>query len=94
MGRVLGATSVYLRGLLADHFGVQETTARWITAEPLTSDGAMGGEWAHTHRRGGIKASELIRRLSSGELDAVIYPGGAGGHWFNWVVEGRRQPDA
>ena len=95
MGRVLGATSVYLRGLLADHFGVGRRDARWITAEPLTSDGAMGGEWAYTHQRGGIKASELIQRLSAGELDAVIYPGGAGGHWFNWVIEGgaSRTPD-
>ena len=95
MGRVLGATSVYLRGLLADHFGVARSDARWVTAEPLTSDGAMGGEWAHTHQRGGMKASELIQRLSAGELDAVIYPGGAGGHWFNWVVEGgaSRTPD-
>ena len=55
----------------------------------------MGGEWAYTHQRGGMKASELIQRLSAGELDAVIYPGGAGGHWFNWVVEGgaSRTPD-
>src|SRR5919108_235643 len=88
MGRVLGATSVYLRGLLADHFGVARSAARWITAEPLASDGAMGGEWIHTHQRGGIKASELIQHLSAGDLDAVIYPGGAGGHWFNWIVEG------
>ena len=95
MGRVLGATSVYLRGLLADHFGVGRKDARWITAEALTSDAAMGGEWAYTHQRGGMKASELIQRLSAGELDAVIYPGGAGGHWFNWVVEGgaSRTPD-
>jgi 4,5-dihydroxyphthalate decarboxylase len=95
MGRVLGATSVYLRALLADDFGVARSAARWITAEPLTSDGAIGGEWAHTHRRGGTKASELIQRLSAGDLDAVIYPGGAGGHWFNWVVEGgaSRTPD-
>jgi 4,5-dihydroxyphthalate decarboxylase len=95
MGRVLGATSVYLRGLLQDHYGVNRNDARWLMAEPLTSDGAMGGEWAHAHQRGGIKASELVGRLSSGELDAVIYPGGAGGHWFNWVVEGgvSRTPD-
>jgi len=95
MGRVLGATSVYLRGLLADHFGVARNAVRWITAEPLTSDSAIGGEWAHTHRRGGMKASELVQRLSAGDLDAVIYPGGAGGHWFNWVVEGgaSRTPD-
>ena len=28
-------------------------------------------------------------------MDAVIYPGGAGGHWFNWVIEGgaSRTPD-
>jgi 4,5-dihydroxyphthalate decarboxylase len=95
MGRVLGATSVYLRGLLADHFGVGRKDARWMTAEALTSDGAMGSEWVYTHQRGGIKASELIQRLSVGELDAVIYPGGAGGHWFNWVVErgASRTPD-
>lgn len=95
MGRVLGATSVYLRGLLADDFGIARRDARWLTAEPLTSDGAMGGEWKYTHQRGGMKASELIQRLSNGELDAVIYPGGAGGHWFNWLVEGgaSRTPD-
>ncbi len=80
---------------MADHFGVARNDARWITAEPLTSDSAMGGEWAYTHQRGGMKASELIQRLSAGDLDAVIYPGGAGGHWFNWVVEGgaSRTPD-
>ena len=95
MGRVFGATSVYLRALLADHFGVARNAARWITAEPLTSDSAIGGEWAYTHQRGGMKASELVQRLSAGDLDAVIYPGGAGGHWFNWVVEGgaSRTPD-
>jgi hypothetical protein len=54
----------------------------------LTSDGAIGGEWAHTYQRGGTKAAELIPRLSNGELDAVLYPGGAGGLWFNWMVEG------
>jgi 4,5-dihydroxyphthalate decarboxylase len=95
MGRVLGATSVYLRGLLQDHYGVHRNDARWLMAEPLTSDGAMGGEWAYTHQRDCIKASELVGRLSTGELDAVIYPGGAGGHWFNWVVKGgvSRTPD-
>lgn len=96
MGRVLGATSVYVRGLLADHFGVARSDARWVTAESLTSDGAMGGEWSHTYKRAGVKASELIRDLSLGKLDAVIYPGGAGGHWFNWIVDGggaSRTPD-
>jgi 4,5-dihydroxyphthalate decarboxylase len=95
MGRVLGATSVYLRGLLQDHYGIRRDNARWVMAERLTSDGAIGGEWVYTHRRDGIKAAELIQRLSAGELDAVIYPGGAGGHWFNWLVEGgaSRTPD-
>src|SRR4029450_4249219 len=49
MGRVLGATSVYLRGLLADHFGVARSAARWISAEPLTSDRAFGGGWGRGH---------------------------------------------
>ncbi len=94
-GRVLGATSVYLRGLLEDHYGVRRSEALWVAAEPLTSDGAMGHEWGRLHARGGFKASEMIQRLSAGELDAVIYPGGAGGHWFNWLVEGgaSRTPD-
>jgi 4,5-dihydroxyphthalate decarboxylase len=96
MGRVLGATSVYVRGLLVNHFGVARSDVRWVTAEPLTSDEAMGGEWSHTYKRVGIKASELIEHLSLGKLDAVIYPGGAGGHWFNWIVENgaaSRTPD-
>jgi 4,5-dihydroxyphthalate decarboxylase len=95
MGRVLGATSVYLRGLLEDHYGVRRDEVRWVMAEPLSSDGAIGTEWVYTHRRVGIKAAELIQRLSAGDLDAVIYPGGAGGHWFNWLVEGgaSRTPD-
>jgi 4,5-dihydroxyphthalate decarboxylase len=95
MGRVLGATSVYLRGLLEDEYGLGRGDARWLAAEPLTSDGAMGQEWKHLHERGGIKASEMIRKLGAGELDAVIYPGGAGGHWFNWLVESgaSRTPD-
>ena len=95
MGRVLGATSVYLRGLLEDLYGLKRSEARWLAAEPLTSDGAMGGEWSYLHARGGFKASELIQRLNSGEIDAVIYPGGAGGHWFNWLAEGNagRTPD-
>jgi 4,5-dihydroxyphthalate decarboxylase len=95
MGRVLGATSVYLRGLLEDQYGVRRDDVRWVMAEPLSSDGAMGAEWMYTHRRAGIKAAELLQRLSGGELDAVIYPGGAGGHWFNWLVEGgaSRTPD-
>ena len=95
MGRVLGATSVYLRGLLQDLYDLKRSEARWIAAEPLTSDGAMGGEWRYLHARGGFKASELIQRLNSGEIDAVIYPGGAGGHWFNWLAQGNasRTPD-
>jgi 4,5-dihydroxyphthalate decarboxylase len=95
MGRVLGATSVYLRGVLEDEYGVGRSDARWVAAEPLTSDGAMGQEWKYLHERGGIKASELLQRLDAGELDAVIYPGGAGGHWFNWLAESgaSRTPD-
>jgi 4,5-dihydroxyphthalate decarboxylase len=94
-GRVLGATSVYLRGILADEYGIGRSEARWLAAEPLTSDGAMGGEWKDLHARGGIKASEMIPKLAAGEIDAVIYPGGAGGHWFNWLVESgaSRTPD-
>jgi 4,5-dihydroxyphthalate decarboxylase len=95
MGRVLGATSVYLRGLLEDEHGIGRADARWLAAEPLASDGAMGGEWKYLRERGGIKAAELIARLAAGEIDAVIYPGGAGGHWFNWLVESgaSRTPD-
>ena len=88
MGRVLGATSVYLRGLLADDYGVTRDRVPWLAAEPVTSDGAMGGEWKYLAERGGFKPSEMMPLLESGKLDAVIYPGGAGGHWFNWVVEG------
>lgn len=92
MGRVLGATSVFLRGLLADEYGVERKKVRWVAAEPLTSDAAMGAEWAHLSERGNLRASELIPKLAGATLDAVLYPGGAGGHWFNWVVEGGASP--
>lgn len=88
MGRVLGATSVFLRGLLAEGYGVERKSVRWIAAEALSSDAAMGAEWAYLSERGNLRASELIPKLTSGTLDAVLYPGGAGGHWFNWLVEG------
>ncbi len=88
MGRVLGATSVFLRALIADDYGASRDKVPWVAAEPITSDGAMGVEWRYLSQRGGIRPPELIPQLEKGELDAVIYPGGAGGHWFNWVVEG------
>ncbi|MGH7831764.1 MAG: hypothetical protein ACREP8_16490, partial [Candidatus Binatia bacterium] len=88
MGRVLGATSVFLRGLLEDEFGVKRSQTRWMAAEPITSDGAMDSEWRYLTQRGGCQASELLSWLSAEKLDALIYPGGAGGHWFNWVNEG------
>jgi 4,5-dihydroxyphthalate decarboxylase len=88
MGRVLGATSVFLRGLLAEEYGVERRSVRWVAAEPFTSDAAMGAEWAYLSERGNLRASNLIPKLAGGTLDAVLYPGGAGGHWFNWLVEG------
>jgi 4,5-dihydroxyphthalate decarboxylase len=88
MGRVLGATSVFLRGLLAEEFGVERSRARWLAAEPIESDGAMDGEWRYLTQRGGCAATELLSWLAADKLDALIYPGGAGGHWFNWVNEG------
>jgi hypothetical protein len=63
-----------------------------MAAEPITSDGAMDGEWRYLSRRGGCQASELMSWLTGGEIDAVLYPGGAGGHWFNWVSEGSGSP--
>ncbi|HEY2990752.1 MAG TPA: hypothetical protein VGL11_23760 [Candidatus Binatia bacterium] len=95
MGRVLGATSVYLRGLLEDEHGIGRSDIRWLAAEPLTSDPAMGGEWKHLSERAGIKAAEMIAKLAADELAAVIYPGGAGGHWFNWLADrgASRTPD-
>ena len=41
MGRVLGATSVYVRGLLQDQYAVRRSEVAWLALEPLTSDGAM-----------------------------------------------------
>jgi len=88
MGRVLSATSVFLRGLLADDFGLDRSQVRWVAGEPVGSDGAIGSEWKYLSKRDGYKTPEMLSLLAAGELDAVMYPGGAGGHWFNWIVEG------
>ncbi|MEE9146598.1 MAG: hypothetical protein V3U27_04290 [Candidatus Tectomicrobia bacterium] len=87
-GRVLSAASVFLRGLLADDYGLDRSQARWVVGEPVESDGAIGSEWKYLSKRGGYKTPEMLSMLAAGDLDAVMYPGGAGGHWFNWIVEG------
>ena len=87
-GRVLSATSVFIRGLLADDFGLDRSQVRWVAGEPVGSDGAIGSEWKYLSKRGGYKTPEMLSLLAAGDLDAVMYPGGAGGHWFNWIVEG------
>jgi len=88
MGRVLGATSVFLRGLLNDEFQIERNQPEWIAAEPLTSDPAIEGEWSFLSTRWNVRPSELIPKLRSGDINAVLYPGGAGGHWFNWLMQG------
>lgn len=89
MSRLLAATAVYLRGVLADDYGVQRAGPTWVAAEPFSSDDALGQEWPYLTRRLGVRAPALLDLLAQGELDAVLYPGGGGGNWFSWLSSGQ-----
>ena len=88
VSRLLAATSVFLRGMLTDDWGIDPKKIRWVASESFTSDDSMGKEWPCMVKRLQIKAWELLPKLVQGELDAVLYPGGGGGQWFHWLAEG------
>ncbi|HLY66287.1 MAG TPA: hypothetical protein VKU60_12190 [Chloroflexota bacterium] len=85
MSRMLAASAVYLRGMLAGAYGLCRDRVTWLAGEPLSSDDSLGSDWPLLDRRLGASAPELLQLLSKGELDAVLYPGGGGGNLYHWV---------
>lgn len=87
VSRLLAATAVYLRGVLASEHGLDSQQATWVAAEPFTSDDSLAAEWPPLRERLGAPAAQLLDQLAAGELDAVLYPGGGGGNWYQWVQD-------
>jgi len=89
VSRVLAATAVYLRGVLSSEYGLERERCTWVAAEPFASDEALPGEWPLLRERLNVRAPELLDLLAQGKLDAVLYPGGGGGNWSEWVEVGQ-----
>jgi hypothetical protein len=45
----------------------------------------VAGAWRRVVARRQVAATQLLDLLAEGALDAVLYPGGGGGNWFQWV---------
>ena len=79
MPRVLTPGAVYVRGLLADEFGLVRESIEWHTIHGAEED----AEWKWLNGRlrkpegfeAVVAAADMLRR---GEFDALIHPGGHG----------------
>jgi 4,5-dihydroxyphthalate decarboxylase len=79
MPRVLTPGAVYVRGLLADEFGIQRDAIEWYTIHGAEED--AGWKWLQG-RLNKPESFEAVlaaaEMLSRGEFDALIHPGGHG----------------
>jgi len=77
--RVLTPGAVYVRGLLADEFGIRRDAVQWHTIHGAEEDAAWQWLKGRLNKPEGfeavVAAAELLNR---GEFDALIHPGGHG----------------
>ena len=77
--RVLTPGAVYMRGLLADEFGVERASVEWHTIHGATEDASWKWLKGRLSKPEGfeavVAAAEMVSR---GEFDALVHPGGHG----------------
>jgi len=77
--RVLTPGAVYVRGLLADEFGIRREAVRWHTIHGAEEDVAWKWLQGRLNKPEGfeavVAAAEMVSR---GEFDAMVHPGGHG----------------
>ena len=77
--RVLTPGAVYVRGLLADEFGLRRDAVEWHTIHGAEEDAAWKWLKGRLNKPEGfeavVAAAEMVSR---GEFDALIHPGGHG----------------
>jgi len=79
MPRVLTPGAVYVRGLLADEFGIERDAVEWHTIHGAEEDAAWRWLKGRLNKPEGFEAVVAAAELlSRGEFDALIHPGGHG----------------
>jgi 4,5-dihydroxyphthalate decarboxylase len=77
--RVLTPGAVYVRGLLADEFGIARETVEWHTIHGAEEDADWKWLKGRLSKPEGFEAVvAAAEMLSHGEFDALIHPGGHG----------------
>ena len=79
MPRVLTPGAVYVRGLLADEFGIGRESVQWHTIHGAEEDADWKWLKGRLNKPEGFEAVvAAAAMLSGGEFDALIHPGGHG----------------
>jgi 4,5-dihydroxyphthalate decarboxylase len=79
MPRVLTPGAVYVRGLLADEFGIARESVEWHTIHGAEEDADWKWVKGRLNQPEGFEAVvAAAEMLSHGEFDALIHPGGHG----------------
>lgn len=79
MPRVLTPGAVYVRGLLADEFGIQRDAIEWHTIHGAEEDADWRWLKGRLDKPEGFEAVVAsAEMLSRGEFDALVHPGGHG----------------
>jgi 4,5-dihydroxyphthalate decarboxylase len=77
--RVLTPGAVYVRGLLADEFGLRRDAVEWHTIHGAEEDSAWKWLKGRLNKPEGFEAVVVAAEMvSHGEFDALIHPGGHG----------------
>jgi 4,5-dihydroxyphthalate decarboxylase len=79
MPRVLTPGAVYMRGLLADEYGIQRDAVEWHTIHGAEEDAGWKWTSGRLNKPEGFEAVVAsAEMLSRGEYDALVHPGGHG----------------
>jgi 4,5-dihydroxyphthalate decarboxylase len=79
MPRVLTPGAVYVRGLLADEFGIERDAVQWHTIHGAKEDATWQWLTGRLDKPEGFEAVVAsAAMLSGGKFDALIHPGGHG----------------
>jgi 4,5-dihydroxyphthalate decarboxylase len=77
--RVLTPGAVYVRGLLADEFGIERASVQWHTIHGAEEDASWNLLKGRLNQPEGFEAVvAAAEMLSHGEFDALVHPGGHG----------------
>lgn len=89
--RVLMPGGVYMRGFLAEEFGIERSSVDWYAIHGAREDAEVGWLKGRFNKPEGLEAViEAARMLNEGEIDALVHPGA---HGFRSLFGGDKMID-